>query len=700
MPETTEQRMTEERLQAMVDGEFEQALGGPDGSISARRAKAWDYYLGKPFGDEDEDRSKIVTHDVADVVDGIMPSLMRLFATADNLLDFDPVGKEDEDQAEQESDYVNYLFFKQNPAFLILFYWFFDALTQINGVVKCYWDDSRKVTTETYTNLTEEGLDELLADDELEPVERSERTEEREAVKVTELGPAKVTVKVKLHDVTFKRTRKRGRVKIVNVPGDEYRISSDSRSVDPSEARLVGHEREVTRSELIEMGFDKKIVAELPALASQVDTQEKRARRPDPEENRDGPHDKSQDRILLREAYYKVDWDGDGIAELRQVFTAGGRLMKGKTGGQEGERKRRTIGNEPADRQPFHVICPQPLPHKHYGLSMADKVMDIQEINSTLVRQVHDNLYHANNPGHAVWEQGIGDNTLDDLLTTAIGSVKRFARPPSESWQQISIPFTAGSTFPMMEYWDKSKRDRSGISSDGEGLSPEALKHVREGVLADSVDIGKMKVEQVARVAAETGLKSLFLHMHELVLKHQQQDQVVKLRNKWVQVSPKAWRERFDMTVNIGLGIGSREQTLIRLEAIWSKLQVLAQSERYGPMVTPQNVYDLMGEVIKSAGFKNPDRFVTLAAGGQGNQAQQAAMAAQLDLARQQLAIEQQKNQLQASKHQLEREKTLAELRLKAKDIDGRQMIAFEELANQLTELELKYGRNVPGAKV
>ena len=473
-------KMTDKELLSLVDSEFSNAMGASGGQISEERAKAWDYYLSKPLGNETESQSQVVSSDVSDVVDGMMPSLLRIFTTAENLVDFDPVSSEDIDQAEQESDYVNYVFFKQNPAFLILYTWFFDALVQKNGIVKAWWDESEAVTTESYKGLSELELAELIDDDELEPVEQEERPGEA-VIEVPQQdgSTAQALVPATVFDVKFKRVSKKGRVAVEPVPPEEYRISGDSRFVDPSHARMVGQEGEKTRSELLGMGFDEKIVDELPAHGDVKRNSEQISRRDKTDENDDTTADRSQDKILLREAYIKVDFDGDGRSELRQIFTAGNKLL----------------GNEPSDGQPFHVITPQPLPHKHFGRATAERVMDVQEVNTTLTRQVLDNLYHTNNPSHAVWEQGIGEHTLDDLLTTQVGSIKRFARPVQESYSQITVPFTAGQTFPMLEFFEKVKRDRTGIASDGEGLSPEALKNIQQSVLNSATDLARMKIE-------------------------------------------------------------------------------------------------------------------------------------------------------------------------------------------------------------
>lgn len=672
-------KLTDDELLAIVDAEFSAAMGAEGGDISSERALAWENYTNQPLGNEIDGESQVTTSDVSDVIDGIMPSLLRIFTTADNLVSFDPVGPEDIAASEQESDYVNYVFFKQNAAFLILYTWFLDALVQKNGIVKAWWDESEVVTTETYEGLSENELMELLGDDELEPIEQAERTSETIDPMTGQLVIATV------HDVEFRRVSKSGRARVENVPPEEYRISADSRSLDPSGARMVGHERLATRSELIEMGFDKKIVEGLPAHGEQIQSLENTSRRDKAEEFWDNSSDRSQDKILVRDGYFRIDADGDGKAERRQLFKAGDKLLI----------------NEPIDRQPFHVISPKPLPHKHFGEATAEKVLDVREINTTLLRQTLMNLYHTNNPEHAVWEQAIGENTLDDLLTRKVGSVKRFSRPVGEAYATISTPFMAQHSFAMMEYFDKVKRDRTGVRADGEGLSPEALKNIQQTVLASATDLSKMKVEAIVRIFAETGIKSLFLHLHELLLKHQDKQQIVRLRNKWVPVDPRQWRTRQDMTVNIGLGIGTREQNLLHLNAIWEKQMQMVSLGMMNLTVNPQGLFSTAGEIVKNANLKMPTMFFSDPGNAQGpppNQEQIKLQQQQQALAAQEQQIEQRRQQLDAQKVQLDQQKMqmdhqheMAELRRKTDADKDSFTIENEKLKNDLLEMKLKY---------
>lgn len=673
-------KLTDEQVVKIVQAEFETAMGKPGGDISAERAEAFEYYMRQPFGNEEPGSSKAVTSDVMEVVDGIMPSLLRIFTTQDNLVSFDAVGPEDEPMAEQESDYVSHMFFKKNPAFEIIFFWTFDALLQKNGYVKAYWNEYEETTTESYKGLSELELFDLLGDDELEPIEREERIGET----TDEAGNI---IEGTVYDIKFHRVRKRGFPAVENVPPEEFRISSDAKSVDPSRAGMVGHERYVKRSKLLEMGFDKEIVAALPAEQISLTSADKQARKNKSDDTDTGggnPDDPSQDDILLREAYMPIDVDGDGRAELKQVFIANGEPLE--------------IND--SDRQPFHALCASPLPHKHFGTAPAEKVMEGQLISSTLLRQILDNLYHTNNPGHAVWEQGIGEGTMDALLTRRVGAVTPFARPIGESYAPMTVPFTAGASFPVLEYFEKKKRDKTGISADSEGLDPESLKHIQRSVLNTTQDTSKLKIELIARIFAETGFKTLFLHFHEMLQKHQQDAEIVKLRNEWHQVRPSEWRNRSDMTVNIGLGIGTRDQNLLHLDAIWEKQKQMVEGGGMNLTVTPKNLYNTAKEIVKNANLKQPEMFFT----DPGDQkapppsTEQQALEAEkmkleqrrqeLDAARNQ--ISQMKVQLDAQKQQTDAQLEMMKLEEKRQEREDKFAAENEKLRNELTALQVK----------
>ncbi|NIR49996.1 hypothetical protein GWO43_15975 [candidate division KSB1 bacterium] len=672
-----------DQLGSIVDAEFESSLGVDGGEISTDRAENYDYYLRKKPKNTIAGQSQVITSDVADVIDGMMPSLLRIFTTQENLVSFEAVDADDEPAAEQESDYVNYVFFKQNPSFILTYNWFMDAGIQKNGIVKAWWDKSEKITPETYKGLTENQLfNDILSDEELEVTEQNDRTEIIEGVEVT------------VFDIAAKRLASRGRVRIENVPPEEYRISSDARSLDPSDARFVGQESEKKRHELIEMGFDATIVEDLPAHGELPTSPEDIARRDKSDETTGGPQDKSQDEILLREAYLRIDADGDGKAELLQIFTAGGQVLS----------------KEVVDRQPFHVICPYPLPHKHFGQAFADKTKDIQDVKTVLTRQALDNTYHSNMPRTFVNEFGMGDHTMDDLLTVRPGVNVRVRGNPQENVFEPQRPFTAPNSLAMMQHYDKVKQERTGTSLNVEGLKPEDMKHIQQNVFAQATDPSKMKQEAVARIYVETGFKSLFLHIHELLRKHQDIPQTIELRNKWVEVDPTEWRTRENMTVNIGLGIGTREQNLLHIQAIRELQQAIVDAGGLGWIVSGKNIYNTAKELVKNANFKQPEEFFTdpgdtPAPPPSNEQMALQKQALQLQAEKQKLDAERQA--INAQKQRLETEKAKADFAIEVQKLNQAKekekntvMIELEKLANQLTEFELKFGKDVPGSKV
>lgn len=661
--------MEDNEVVAIVDREFNSAMGAPDGELSTERALSWKYYNSEPLGNEVEGKSTYVTSDVADVVDGIMPSLMRMFSTKENLVTFDAHGPEDEPLAAQETDYTSHVFFKKNKgAFMTLYTWFFDALLQKNGIVKCWYDESEKITEETYQGLTEEEVFKLLEDEELEPIEKEE-SEYSQMVDGME-------VPIKTWDIKFKRTCKVNTIRVEPVPPEEYRITADARCVDPSDARMVGQERNVKRSELIAMGFDEELVLGLPTTSNMPYSEEELSRRDKEDDYSETWGDPYEEDVEIREAYLKID------GELRQIMTCEGQLLS----------------NEPVDRQPFHVLSSKPLPHKHFGTCPAEQVMDIQKLATTLTRQMMDNIYQTNNPRNLIYEQAIGEDTMDGLLSTEIGGNVIVDRPIGEAWAPMTVPFTAGQSFPILEMLDKTKRDRTGVHSNAEGLDPDQLKNIQGQVMREAVSMSKDKIEMIARIFAETGIKSLFLHIHELIRKYPNKAEVVKLRGTWVPVDPSSWRDRTDVTINIGLGIGSKESNLLHLNMIQQAQQMLKDSGLSNLVVTPKNLYNMAREIAKNADqddqlfFTDPGEEMSPPVGQEAMQLQQQAQ--MLQMKEQQLnQLEQQINKtaLQHEREMLKIQQNEQKIRQADKHHKDDMDLEIQNLRNEIAEMKLKY---------
>ncbi|MEQ8510654.1 MAG: hypothetical protein RIB43_16745 [Rhodospirillaceae bacterium] len=629
----TKTPMSDRDLSAIVMAEVRDAVGyiGATSDISNERATALRYYLGEPFGDERDGRSKVVSRDVADTVEWILPSLLRVFAAGDDVVRFEPVGQEDEAFAAQATDYINHVFNKDNNGFLILYTWFKDALIQKNGIVKFWWEVTTRAEIETYTGLTELELVQLVADDAIEVLAYS-------------------TVSDNTHAVKLKRQAKVGRVRIEPVPPEEFLIARRARSLD--DASFVGHRVYKTRSELIAAGYPKRVVENLPTYHAVDDTEEALARWGDEDSGSVGALDPMMQTIEIVEAYLKVDEDGDGIAELMKVTVAGGE------GGQ-------LLDKELVDDIPFAALCPVPMPHKFFGLSVADLVMDLQRIKSVLWRQMLDNLYLTNNPQREVVMSKLEKGGLDDLLNSKVGGIIRAKQEGAV--RELAVPHAASASFPMMEYVDRVRQYRTGVAPATTGLDAGALENQTATAVNQMTSAANQRVELIARIFAETGVKDLFRGLLRLVARHQDKPRMVRLRNQWVPMSPMQWNAEMDVSVEVGLGHGSRDQQMATM------MQILnLQKEALGAgglgLVTPKHIYNALGKLVQWAGLKSVDPYFSdpeqAGAGLQAATAEQQPDLQMIAAHQQSQAMTAIMQQQAAAELQIKREKAMADVDL------------------------------------
>jgi len=395
------------KLKSIIESEIDDSIGYVETDTVAERQEALEYYLREPYGNEVEGKSQIVTGEVAEVVDGALPQLIRVFTSTDGVVEFQPVNDGDEPFAQQATEYCNWVFYRDNDGFLILHNWFKDALLQKTGIVKAYWDEKIDVTKEAYEDLSDDQLMMIMQDEDLEIVEQE--TEE-EIDEITDPMTGQVFQNVKReHYVKVKRTKKDGRVVVENVPPEEFLISKRARTIQDSP--FVAHRRMMTRSELIAMGFKKDVVESLESGDTLEFSPDRIARYSRGEQpNSMGSQDESMEVVEVYECYIKVDYNNDGIAELRRVVYASNEVLE----------------DMECDYVPFHSLCPIPIPHKFYGQSLADRALDLQLIKSTVLRQMLDNLYLTNNYRVGAVE---GQVNLDDLLTSTAGGVVRMKNP-------------------------------------------------------------------------------------------------------------------------------------------------------------------------------------------------------------------------------------------------------------------------------
>ena len=311
-----------------------------------------------------------------------------------------------------------------------------------------------------------------------------------------------------------------------------------------------------------------------------------------------------------------------------------------------------------------------------------------------------------------MYEQAIGETTLDDLMTTEVGRIAIFDRPIGESYAPMTVPFTAGQSFPMLNRYEQVKQDRTGVTSASDMLDPEALKKVQQSVMTQSMDIANGKIEMIARIFAESGIKSLFLHMHELIRKHVDKVEVAKLRGEWVEVDPSSWRDRLDVSVNVGIGMGSRQSNLMHLTAIQGLQAQLAATDGLNMTVTPKNIYNTAAEIVRNANLKDPTKYFTdpgdqlapppnqemIAVQQQQNQIAQA----QLALAQEKQAIDRTRVEVRAQQEQmrmmLEHQREITRLQQSKERDDDQTKIAIEKLHQELIKMELDFKTDIAPA--
>lgn len=598
--------MDDDKLRAIVEAKIQNSVGFMGGRLARERVEADQYYNGEPFGNEVEGRSQVVDRVVAESIDGMMPSIMRIFASGDETVCFEPTKPGTEEQAAQATDYVNWIWNQQNPGYLIFYSWFKDALHKRLGTIKIWWNDQVDVTRETYNGLTEQEYQILLADDEVEIVKESTTPDPSwqppppEMMQAMAMLGQPVPAQPMLYDCKVKRTRQAARIAIMAVPPDEFLV--DRRAVDLDELPFLCHRAKKPISDLIEMGFDRKVLEDLPGDDGEGDYDMERIERFHREDETpyrtDAEMDPSMREVWVYESYLKVDFDGDGVAEYRKVVTAG---SNGST----------LLANDEIDDHPFAALTPIILPHKLFGMSVADQTKDLQLVKSTVLRQMLDNLYLTNAPMREVNISG-GKVNLDDLLTVRSGGVVRTQGEVGTMIREMAVPFTAGASFPMLEYFDAMREKRTGAAMGAGALDANILNSGATGAnIANNTRLER--VELIARTFAETGVRRAFRRILELVCKHQQKPRMVRLRGKWVPMDPREWATEMDMTVKVGLGTGDRtQQAMVVMQLLGvSKQLIELQGGLQGPFITAQNLYAQVKEFIRSAGLKSHESYIS-----------------------------------------------------------------------------------------
>lgn len=549
----------------------QQEASSASGKLDDERQSARDRYLGKPYGNEQEGRSQIVMKDVQDTIAWIMPALMKIFASGDEVCVFNPEGPEDVQQAELETEYVNYVLMQKNPGFLILHDWFHDALLEKNGYVYALPEIESKVDRAQYDGLTDDEFALLMQNQANECIEHSEF--------VDEMGMLR-------HSCVIQTKADYRCIKVRNVPPERVRVAADWPHINLDNCPFVEIIDWPTISELREAGYEVEDNIDDNANSQDEAYEGHRFQNEFQALNRgDLEADPATRRVKTRYVWMKFDADEDGLAELNHYVVVGTNILDSR----------------PDDIIPVACITPQRMPHEHTGLSIDDAVADLQAIRTTLVRGFLDNMYLANNGRNAIDASRVN---LDDMLTSRPGGVVRVSGDPSGAIIPLIHPQVGGDILSAVEYVDGVRENRTGVTRYNQGIDANSLNKTATGINAIQ-NASMQRIELIARLFAETGVKALMLIVHALSLKHSRQAEMVRLKGQWAQVDPSSWKSRADVSVSVGIGTGNKDQQLMHLGNIW---QMQLAGLQLG-IATPEGLYHTAAKMTQNAGFKQAEMF-------------------------------------------------------------------------------------------
>ena len=673
--------MDDAELESIVNGELTDAVSYIDTDISPIRAKGTEYYRGDPFGNEEDGRSQVVSMEVRDTVSAMLPSLMRVFFSTENVVEFVPRGPEDDAVAQQATDYANYVFSSDTNGFMQSYAIFKDSLVRKCGIAKCWWEETAEVKIDDYSGLDDATVQMLMAEDAEVKIVVSypdpSIAQDQIAAVMAQAAAAGVEAPPvpMVHDVQIKRVVRDGRIRIMAVPPEELIIDRRARSFE--DAGIIAHRQMLTVGELLEMGYDMDEIE--PNISStDLDTNDEYLAR-QPLSTTMGSNDSMnpmQRRLLYIEAYLRVDYDGDGLPELRKICCMGSgyKMMR----------------NLPASYIPFVDFPFDPEPHTSpvEAMSVFDITHDIQEIKSEVWRNTLDSLAQSIHPRTAVVE---GQVNIDDVLNNETGAVIRMRAPGMV--QPLTMPFVGQAGYSMLEYMDQVKEDRTGMSKAAMGLDADALQSSTKAAVAATISASHGRIELTARLMAE-GFKKLFKSILYLLTTHQDKPRMVRLRNEWVSIDPRVWDASMDVSVNIGLGNGDVNERLQALTMI-SQMQK-AIVDQYGldnPLVTPQMYSRTLQKMVELSGFKDASQYFQMIPADFQAPQQPPQPTPEEVLAK-----------VQAESIQADIQKKAAELELKRqqmmRDDDFRRDQMAQDYLLKKYELELKYGTQINNAEL
>lgn len=580
------EKLTEDQLSAIISQQIELAKSHYQNGRATARDKALDYYFGRmdKYVPPETNRSRVVSRDVADTIGWLMPQIMRVFTASGSMFVAEPVEPEDVQIAESVTDGLNYVFWKDNKGYEVVYSATWDSLLHGDGITKTFFDETPVYSpARTFEGLTEDHLAMLAGDDSVDVLAKTERDD----VMPDEFG---APVPVKVYDVKVRIKKASGRFVVDAIPPEEFLISEDA--VNLEDAAFKAHWQRKTRSALVEMGYDKDEIYAIPE-ASRNETAEEQARRFAISTGQ--VTDKSTELVDYFECYPMIDADGDGVAEMLRVCYAGG--ANGKLLDWEVWE----------DEDPFDNIPCEPIPHRWDSRSVADEEFDIQDVKTVLTRQLLNNTYWVNNPQRFAQGKIKNPEALDNPVfgQTVFGEA-------NATVNDLTVPYIGDKALLGINYMDEVSARRTGVNSQSMALDPEVLQNQSATANQNATDASRSQPELIARNMAEYGWTKVGRKLLKLMAAHPEQ-RVIMVKGKPAPIDPAAWNPDMHVNVNTGLGTGSRDRDAMMLNQVLQ--QQIAYSDRIG-VAFPGKALDMLPYIhntvtrfAESTGLKNPELY-------------------------------------------------------------------------------------------
>ena len=583
-------KMSDDDLLDLLRRKEEAAADYVHGDLGQQRETLMRAYHQMPYGNEEDGMSQVVASDVSDTVEWVLPALLKVFTSTDKAVSFEPSREADVKPAEQATDACNYVFYRQNNGFLVLYTALKDALTVRNCAVNWRKEAKECVYSLPFKGATAEMLAMMLQEEGSEIGEISEPQ-----VVADPMG-----MPVEIYSGRIKKTEKKTAIKVDAFSPEDLLIDREWTSPLLGECPYVARLMPVTLTDLKLMGF-KDVTADDLRASDQSDFSADSDFRLSKINQTDSVatvgaawgEDHSQDESMaegwLRIEYVEVDADGDGVAERLEIYRLREKILR----------------KEVVSHVPIATFSPILNTHRWDGMSMADAVSDLQKLHTELLRQTLNNLYLTNNPRTKVLTDANWSPlaNIDDLLDSRAGGIVR--QRDVNAVTELVTPFAAGASMPMLEYVQGMRENRTGVSRTSMGLNPDSLNNTATGRQIDQ-SAAQQRIELIARIAAEVLLKPIFKGILKLLTDGDMEKLAFRLRDEFVEYDPNEWRDSYDMTIHVGLGTGDRMAQTQSLMAIWQMQQAAI------PMgiATPGHMYQTAVKVIENAGFKDVQSFV------------------------------------------------------------------------------------------